>query len=95
MLTAGRIGVKPLQSNELVLAQKKPGSAAAVFDVNLPKSSQSPRKSPRKSPSPASSGKGKGKTSARTSDDEEEDSGDEEEKLNDEQLNEIDTIYRK
>jgi DNA repair protein RAD5 len=86
--------VKPLQSNELVLAQKKPGSAAAVFDMNLPKSSQSPRKSPRKSPSPGSS-KGKGKASARTSDDEEEDSGDEEEKLNDEQLSEIDTIYRK
>ncbi|CAK9785644.1 hypothetical protein CC85DRAFT_288333 [Cutaneotrichosporon oleaginosum] len=88
-----RIGVKPLQSNELVLAQKKPGSAAAIFDANL-KSTVSPRKSPRKSPSPGS-GKDKGKASARNSDEEEEDSGDEEEKLNDEQLNEIDTIYRK
>lgn len=89
--------MKPIQSNELLLAQKKPGSAAAVFDVNLPKPSQSPRKrSPRNSPSPSSSGKGKGKASARNSDDEDdEDSGDEAEKLNDEQLNEIDTIYRK
>ncbi|BEI81856.1 hypothetical protein CcaverHIS002_0210160 [Cutaneotrichosporon cavernicola] len=90
-----RIGVKPLQSNELVLAQKKPGSAAAVFDTSLPKSTQSPRKAPQKSPSPTSNGNGKGKASASASDDEDEDSGDEEEKLNDEQLNEIDTIYRK
>lgn len=92
----GRIGVKPIQSNSLLLAQKKPGSAAAVFDVDIPKASQSPRKkSPRKSPSPGS--KDKGKASARNSDDEEEDedSGDEAEKLNDEQLNEIDTIYKK
>lgn len=78
------------------MAQKKPGSAAAVFDVNIHKLSQSPRKSPRRSPSPASSGKGKGKVSARDSEDEDdEDSGDEAEKLNDEQMNEIDTIYRK
>jgi DNA repair protein RAD5 len=43
----------------------------------------------------SSSGKGKEKGSARNSDDEDEDSGDEAEKLNDEQMNELDTIYRK
>ncbi|GMK59160.1 hypothetical protein CspeluHIS016_0701750 [Cutaneotrichosporon spelunceum] len=90
-----RIGIKPLRSNELVLAQKKPGSAAAVFDTNLPNSSQSPRKPAQKNPSPTSNGNRKGKASASASDDDEEDSGDEEEKLNDEQLSEIDTIYRK
>lgn len=100
----GRIGVKPILSNSLLLAQKKPGSAAAVFDTKaLPLSQRNGRSSsvsPRKGQSPrsraSSPSKGKGKASAQNTDGEDdEDSGDEAEKLNDEQMNEIDTIYRK
>jgi DNA repair protein RAD5 len=99
---SGRIGVKPLRSNALLLAQKKNGRAVINetslkhFDSNggkLPSSALARRSaSPSKS---SSSGKGKEKGSARNSDDEEEDSGDEAEKLNDEQMNELDQIYRK
>lgn len=94
LTVTGRIGVKPLQSNSLLLAQKQRGSAAAtISEASLKHFDE--KKSPRKSPSPK---KGKeGKASARNSDDEDddEDSGDEAEKLNDDQLNELDNIYRK
>ncbi|EIW70729.1 hypothetical protein TREMEDRAFT_43337 [Tremella mesenterica DSM 1558] len=76
-LLFGRIGVKPLQSNALLLAQKKNGSAVINED------------------SLRHFDKNKGKTSVRNSDDEGEDSGDEAEKLNEEQLNELDAIYAK
>ncbi|KAK4685546.1 DNA repair protein RAD5, partial [Tremellales sp. Uapishka_1] len=89
----GRIGVKPLQSNALLMAQKKNGSAVINekslkhFDASarLPKRSQSPAKSS------SSGGAPKGK--AKASDDEDEDSGDEAEKLNDDQMHELDNIY--
>ncbi|ORX36723.1 SNF2 family N-terminal domain-domain-containing protein [Kockovaella imperatae] len=106
-LLFGRIGVKAIQSNALLMAQKKNGSAVineaslkhfaarASSGANTPsRRSQSPSKA-------SSSGSGKGKTkdkgSARNSDDDEgeEDSGDEAERLDEEQMNEIDTIYRK
>jgi DNA repair protein RAD5 len=102
----GRIGVKPLQSNALLMAQKKNGEAeineASLqhFEASGRKDSKRSKRSPSPSrPSTASSNsKAKGKKSAKNSDDEEdddEDSGDEAEKLNDRQLNEIDTIYSK
>ncbi|WWC89419.1 uncharacterized protein L201_004343 [Kwoniella dendrophila CBS 6074] len=97
-----RIGVKPLRSNALLLAQKKNG-AAVINETSLQHFADSPK--PKRSPSPskgsnASAGeKSKGKISAVNSDGEEdegdEDSGDEAEKLDDKQLNEIDSIYRK
>ncbi|WWC70296.1 uncharacterized protein I206_104246 [Kwoniella pini CBS 10737] len=95
-----RIGVKPIHSNALLLAQKKNG-AAEINETSLKHFTDSPK--PKRSPSPSkgSNGsgveKGKGKTSATNSDneDEDEDSGDEAEKLDDQQMNEIDTIYRK
>ncbi|WWD17390.1 hypothetical protein CI109_101831 [Kwoniella shandongensis] len=98
-----RIGVKPLRSNALLLAQKKNG-AAVINETSLkhfnspsrPSSASGTKRSP--SPSKGSTGiidKGKGRASAVNSDEEEEDSGDEAEKLDDEQMNEIDTIYRK
>ena len=97
----GRIGVKPLQSNALLMAQKKNG-AAVINETSLKHFDASDRPAPiRRSASPSkgsssSSRKGKGKVSARNSDEEEdEDSGDEAEKLNDAQLNELDTIYSK
>lgn len=101
---SGRIGVKALQSNALLAAQKKNGSAT-INEKSL-KHFSDPVKVPggrseRRSASPSkgsnsSGGKGKGKVSAKNSDDEgEEDSGDEAEKLDDEQMNELDNIYRK
>jgi len=101
LTSLGRIDVKPLQSNALLMAQKKNG--AAVIDETSLKhfDTSTPAKPSRRSASPSkgsnsSGGKGKGRVSARNSDDEEdEDSGDEAEKLNDEQLNELDSIYRK
>lgn len=91
-----------MRSNALLLAQKKNG-AAVINETSLQHFSDSPK--PKRSPSPskgsnASGGeKGKGKISAANSDDEgedgDEDSGDEAEKLDDKQLNEIDSIYRK
>ncbi|WRT66270.1 uncharacterized protein IL334_003223 [Kwoniella shivajii] len=94
-----RIGVKPLRSNALLLAQKKNG-AAEINETSLEHFSDFPK--PKRSPSPskgsnASGDKGKEKASAANSDDEDEneDSGDEAEKLDDRQLNEIDSIYRK
>lgn len=102
MLTSlGRIGVKPLQSNALLMAQKKNGAAVIDetslkhFDTSTP-AKPSRRSASHSKGSNSSGGKGKGRVSARNSDDEEdEDSGDEAEKLNDEQLNELDSIYRK
>lgn len=102
---AGRIGVKPLQSNALLAAQKKNGSAT-INETSLQHFEKNGRdakaKAERRSASPSkasngSGGKGKEKSSPNGSDDEgeEEDSGDEAEKLNDEQLNELDSIYRK
>ncbi|ORY34105.1 SNF2 family N-terminal domain-domain-containing protein [Naematelia encephala] len=102
-LLFGRIGVKPLQSNALLLAQKQNGSAV-INEKSLQHfpSGRTPKDLTRRSQSPSkgstsSGGKGKGKTSVRNSDDEaeDEDSGDEAEKLNDDQLNELDNIYRK
>ncbi|OCF36767.1 DNA repair protein RAD5 [Kwoniella heveanensis BCC8398] len=99
-----RIGVKPLRSNALLLAQKKNG-AAEINDNSLKHFSDDARPTSKtgvkRSPSPSkgstsSTDKGKGKASTANSDDEDdEDSGDEAEKLDDEQMNEIDTIYRK
>jgi DNA repair protein RAD5 len=94
----GRIGVKALQSNALLAAQKQNGSAT-INEKSL-KHFDKP-KSERRSASPSkgstsSADKGKGKSSAKNSDgEEEEDSGDEAEKLDEEQMNELDTIYRK
>ncbi|OCF60506.1 DNA repair protein RAD5 [Kwoniella mangroviensis CBS 10435] len=98
-----RIGVKPLRSNALLLAQKKNG-AAVINETSLQHFSDSPK--PKRSPSPSkgsngtASEKGKGKASAANSDDdgdgdEDEDSGDEAEKLDERQMNEIDAIYAK
>ncbi|WVQ99319.1 hypothetical protein IAU59_006451 [Kwoniella sp. CBS 9459] len=99
-----RIGVKPLRSNALLLAQKKNG-AAEINETSLKHFSDDARPTSKtgvkRSPSPSkgstsSADKGKGKASAANSDaEEDEDSGDEAEKLDDEQMNEIDTIYRK
>jgi DNA repair protein RAD5 len=99
----GRIGVKAIQSNALLAAQKQNGSA--VINEKSLKHFEKPSKAERRSASPskgstssADKDKGKGKTSAKNSDndnDDDEDSGDEAEKLNDEQMNELDTIYRK
>lgn len=103
-LQPGRIGVKPLMSNALLLAQKKNGQAAEINEMSLkhfPASGLPSSSSRRRSVSPskgsaASGNKEKGKASAKNSDDEEdEDSGDEAEKLDEAQLNEIDSIYRK
>jgi DNA repair protein RAD5 len=104
-LTTGRIGVKPIQSNALLMAQKKNGQAAEInhdslqhFPTSGPPSSTNARKrsiSPSKR-SASSGDRTKGKASAKNSDNEdEEDSGDEAEKLDEKQLNEIDSIYRK
>lgn len=122
-----RIGIKPLRSNALLLAQKKNGRAEITekslqhFSDRKPLApgvaagaagvaggggrTASRRGSPsKKSSSPVGSGAGggagenKGKKSARDSDNEEDDdegSGDEAEKLDEEQMNEIDNIYRK
>jgi len=95
---SGRIGVKALQSNALLAAQKQNGSAT-INEKSL-KHFDKP-KSERRSASPSkgstsSADKGKGKSSAKNSDgEEEEDSGDEAEKLDEKQMNELDTIYRK
>lgn len=104
LTVAGRIGVKPLQSNALLAAQKKNGSAT-INEKSLKHFGDDAKppfaKVERRSASPSkgstsSGGKAKGKTSAKNSDDEEEeDSGDEAEKLNDDQMNELDNIYRK
>ncbi|CAD6588890.1 MAG: DNA helicase rad5 [Tremellales sp. Tagirdzhanova-0007] len=99
-LLFGRIGVKPLRSNALLMAQKKNG-AAVIDETSLKHFDTSDRPAPGRSASPSmesssSSRKGKDKVAASNSDDEEdEDSGDEAEKLNDAQLNELDTIYSK
>jgi DNA repair protein RAD5 len=103
----GRIGVKPIRSNALLLAQKKHGKAE-INEQSLQHFSDRPKLSGRSSaskrdPSPskqsdASGSKDKGKKSAKNSEgeeDAEEGSGDEAEKLDEEQLDEIDTIYRK
>lgn len=98
LTSSGRIGVKALQSNALLAAQKQNGSAT-INEKSL-KHFDKP-KSERRSASPSkgstsSADKGKGKSSAKNSDgEEEEDSGDEAEKLDEEQMNELDTIYRK
>ena len=106
MRYAGRIGLKALQSNALLMAQKKNGSAV-INETSLkhfPSNTNPGNNTPlRRSQSPSkasSSGSGKGKAkdkrSTPASDDEgDEDSGDEAEKLDEEQMNEIDTIYRK
>lgn len=101
---SGRIGVKPLRSNALLLAQKKNGKAD-INEKSLQHFSDKPQlasTNARRSQSPSkksdsSSTKGKEKKSARNSDNEEdgEDSGDEAEKLDEQQMNEIDSIYRK
>ena len=106
----GRIGVKPILSNALLMAQKKNGQAAEINEASLKHFPSTPVSGPstrKRSVSPSkksTSGGGLGKvketekekTSAKNSDEEdEEDSGDEAEKLDEEQLNEIDTIYRK
>lgn len=97
---SGRIGVQPLQSNALLMAQKKNG-AAVINETSLQHFNSTPKPPRKRSVSPSkgsnsSGGKDKGKASTRSSDvEEEEDSGDEAEKLNDEQLNELDSIYRK
>ena len=105
-LLFGRIGLKAIQSNALLMAQKKNGSAV-INEASLKHFSSRPSSGANtplrrsQSPSKASSsgsakGKGKDKGSSRNSDDEgDEDSGDEAEKLDEEQMNEIDTIYRK
>jgi DNA repair protein RAD5 len=85
----GRIGVKPIQSNALLQSQKRAGTAAATIDD---KSLKHFEDKPRKGPSPS---KGKAKASPTDSNDEEEDSGDEAEKLDDKQMNELDAIYRR
>ncbi|KAL1413610.1 DNA helicase rad5 [Vanrija albida] len=96
-----RIGVKPIQSNSLLTAQKGPGTAAATINATSLKHFESSPKKRSPSPSKGSNGKAKGKASAsasaRNSDEEDEldDSGDEAEKLDEEQMHEIDTIYRK
>ncbi|WVQ80640.1 hypothetical protein IAT38_002745 [Cryptococcus sp. DSM 104549] len=102
-----RIGVKPIQTNALSLAQKK-NKAAAVAAKKAGPSSASGSKpaASKKAESKADKdtvkdkdknkdkGKGKaGKSSAENSGDE--DSGDEAEKLDEEQMDEIDNIYRK
>ncbi|WVR07134.1 hypothetical protein IAU60_004175 [Kwoniella sp. DSM 27419] len=99
-----RIGVKPLRSNALLLAQKKNG-AAVIDETSLKHFGDGARPSTtagvKRSPSPSKGSvssveKGKGKASTANSDDEDdEDSGDEAEKLDDQQMNEIDSIYRK
>lgn len=82
-----------MQSNSLIQAQKKGASAAATINEKSLKhfeaGKQSPRKgSPRKSPKPDSK-------PLRDDGDDDEDSGDEAEKLDEEQMNELDNIYRK
>ena len=100
LTSTGRIGVKPLQSNALLTAQKENG-AAVIDETSLKHFKSSPKPRIRHSVSPSkgstsSGGKGKEKSSARNSENEdEEDSGDEAEKLDDKQLNELDSIYRK
>lgn len=108
LLIAGRIGVKPIQSNALLLAQKKNGQAAEINNDSLghfSSSSDFPKTERKRSASPSkgstsSGGKGKAKPSnaisaQQSEDEDEEDSGDEAEKLDERQLNEIDSIYRK
>jgi DNA repair protein RAD5 len=100
----GRIGVKPIQTNALLLAQKKNG-AAEINETSLKHfetKSQAPTRDPSPSKGSTSSGgkgsKGKEKTIKKDEDGEggeEEDSGDEAEKLDEKQMNEIDSIYRK
>jgi len=82
-LTPGRIGVKPLLSNALLMAQKKNG-AAEINDSTL-----------KHFPGPKAVSLAKEAKGSASSDEEDEDSGDEAEKLDEKQLNEIDTIYKK
>ena len=102
-LTLGRIGVKPIQSNALLMAQKKNGQAAQINEASLKHfpDTTGAIADRKRSVSPSVSrvtsvDKSKGKTSAVHSDEEDdEDSGDEAEKLDEQQMNEIDSIYRK
>lgn len=105
LILLGRIGVKPIRSNALLLAQKKHGKAE-INEKSLEHFSDRPKLAARNSsskrdssPSKRSEGSNtKGKKSAKNSDGEEEadeGSGDEAEKLDEEQMDEIDTIYRK
>jgi DNA repair protein RAD5 len=110
LIVTDRIGIKPLRSNALLLAQKKNGRAEINekslghfsdqkgLNPNVPRRrSTSPSKKSLSSDSKDKPGEKEGE-SARNSDNEEdeaEDSGDEAEKLDEEQMNEIDSIYRK
>lgn len=82
-----------MQSNSLIQAQKKGASAAATINEKSLQHFESGKKSPRKS-SPRKSPKPETKPKLDGGDDDE-DSGDEAEKLDEEQLNELDNIYRK
>lgn len=92
----GRIGVKPLQSNALLMAQKKNG-AAEINEKSLKHFPEKGKLPPKPGARSSESTKGKAQTSAGNSEDDEddEDSGDEAEKLNEDQMDELDTIYRK
>ena len=81
---SGRIGVKPIQSNALLMAQKKNGQAAEINDASL-----------RHFSSPAPGKQSPKVVAVDDGADDDDDSGDEAEKLDEKQMGEIDSIYRK
>ncbi|WVQ88936.1 DNA repair protein RAD5 [Cryptococcus gattii] len=85
-----RIGLKPIQSSAL----SKVTPIQGVLNGQKGSDLEGPR--PSSYPNIATAGeKGKGRAAAPALDDDEEDSGDEAEKLDEKQMNEIDSIYRK
>ncbi|KIR74274.1 DNA repair protein RAD5 [Cryptococcus deuterogattii CA1014] len=85
-----RIGLKPIQSSAL----SKVTPIQGVLNGQKGSDIEGPR--PRSYPNIATAGeKGKGRAVAPALDDDGEDSGDEAEKLDEKQMNEIDSIYRK
>lgn len=85
-----RIGLKPIQSSAL----SKVTPIQGVLNGQKGSDLEGPR--PRSYSNIATAGaKGKGRAAAPALDDDGEDSGDEAEKLDEEQMNEIDSIYRK
>lgn len=95
-MRAARIGVKPVRSNALLLAQKKNGRAVINDDSLKHFEDKKPVVKREGSPTKGSGSSGsKGKEKAGDGEADDEDSGDEAEKLDEQQMNEIDEIYRK
>jgi DNA repair protein RAD5 len=101
-----RIGIKPLRSNAIATAQKKNGKIV-IDEKSLKLFKDAKQAVASRSVSPvlqgsrassqgqSSVGKIKGKGKANVPDEDDDGSGDEAEKLNDDQMNELEAIYHK